>query len=343
MTGVSTVVGAGAQDVGVVRAARDLQLKRGEFQLAVQLGHIPTIAVTGGGRRRVAGREIARLRAAEGFPGTLRERVRTVGTAEGAALVGISPGRFTRLARAGFLIPVRFYLNRYRAVVWLYLAEELAEFGAAETTLLTGPLPPPLRALLETGEDRRPRNWRSRRVGLLLNERDDPWERAACAGSVLDDARLAEVVPDSFERAYLHRLRPVLAPGGPATEAGQAALRELLVADGPDETEWHRTSLAGLLEEARALRPAPGSKAGHDPDPRSDPSLDLSPDPFGSPPPPPRRPGPGPGPGPAPAVRRGERAGLLSRLGIRKGGRPAGTSVCGGASGHVTAGRAVSS
>ncbi|WP_328584515.1 DUF6397 family protein [Streptomyces sp. NBC_00370] len=293
-----TVVSASAQDVGVVRAARELELKRGEFQLAVQLGHIRTTAGTGSGRRRVAGQEIARLRAVEGFPDTLRERVRTVGTAEGAALIGISPGRFTRLARAGFLIPVRFYLNRYRAVVWLYLAAELAEFGAAESTLLTGPLPPPLRALLDSGEDRRPRNWRGRRVGLLLNERDDPWERAACAGSVLDDAQLAEVVPDSFERAYLDRLRPVLAPGGPATEAGQAALRELLVADRPDEIEWHRTSLAGLLEEARALRPAPGSK-----------------------------PGPDPSSGPAPVVRRGQRAGLLSRLGIRKGGRPAGASV----------------
>ena len=36
---------------------------------------------------------------------------------------------------------VRFYLNRYRAVVWLYLAEELRQFAAdsANASLLVRP------------------------------------------------------------------------------------------------------------------------------------------------------------------------------------------------------------
>ena len=41
----------------------------------------------------------------------------------------VPAGRFTRLARLGLVVPVRFYLNRYRAVVWLYLAEELRQFA----------------------------------------------------------------------------------------------------------------------------------------------------------------------------------------------------------------------
>lgn len=36
----------------------------------------------------------------------------------------------------------KFYLNRYRAVVWLYLAEELRQFGADLTQhLLAGQRP----------------------------------------------------------------------------------------------------------------------------------------------------------------------------------------------------------
>ncbi|MFE2493639.1 DUF6397 family protein [Streptomyces scopuliridis] len=268
--------GKGPRAVGADRAARELELRRGEFELAAQLGHIRTLTTAGAttagstagatlGRRQVTRQEIDRLRAAEGFPDTLRERVRTVGTAEGAALMPVSPGRFTQLARSGFLVPVRFYLNRYRAVVWLYLADELRSFAAREPALLTGRFPRPLRAGLEAGDDWRPRNWRGRRVGQLLHESADPWERAAIAGCVLDPVQLAELVADPYERAYLERLRPDLGHGRPESEAARTAVQRLLVADHPDEIQWHRSSLDTLLTAARRARPAPrpGSSLPH--------------------------------------------------------------------------------
>lgn len=274
------------------RAAQELRLRRGEFELATQMGHVRTVGGALSGRRRVARGEVERLRRAAGFPDALRERVRTVGTAEGAELMDISPGRFTRLARAGYLVPVRFYLNRYRAVVWLYLAEELRAFASSEPGLLTGRLPrsgtrtePRTRtwtgradsrsgtatdadAALDAeaaevvearapGEDCRPRNWRGRRIGLLLHESDDRWERAAIVGSVLDPVQLAELVPDPYERACLNRLRPDLAPGRPASEAGREVMGRLLTADDPDEISWHRSSLTALLADARRDRHAP--------------------------------------------------------------------------------------
>ncbi|MFC8827510.1 DUF6397 family protein [Streptomyces sp. NPDC057137] len=263
------------------RAAQELRLRRGEFELATQLGHVRTVGGSVSGRRRVARGEVERLRRAAGFPDALRERVRTVGTAEGAELMDISPGRFTRLARAGYLVPVRFYLNRYRAVVWLYLAEELRALASSEPGLLTGRLPQGKthsRARSEprtptggsdadidaaepaeatAGEDCRPRNWRGRRIGLLLHESDDRWERAAIVGSVLDPVQLAELVPDPYERASLNRLRPDLAPGRPGSEAGREAVQRLLTADDPDEISWHRSSLTALLADARRDREAP--------------------------------------------------------------------------------------
>ncbi|MFJ5104294.1 DUF6397 family protein [Streptomyces sp. NPDC088554] len=248
--------------VGVNRAAQELELRRGEFELAAQLGHIRTTAGAVGGRRRVTQEEIDRLKSAEGFPDALRERVRTVGTAEGAKLMPVSPGRFTRLAKAGFFAPVRFYLNRYRVVVWLYLADELTEFADREPLLLTGRMPKALCAEADAGEDCRPRNWRGRRIGQLLHEREDPWERAAVVSCVLAPADLAELVPDPFERAYLARLRPDLAPGAPGSEAARAAMERLLTADNPDEIQWHLSSLGTLLTEARVVRRAPRPDAG---------------------------------------------------------------------------------
>lgn len=267
------------------RAAQELRLKRGEFELATQMGHVRTVGGVVSGRRRVARGEVERLRRAAGFPDALRERVRTVGTAEGAELMDISPGRFTRLARAGYLVPVRFYLNRYRAVVWLYLAEELRAFASSEPGLLTGRLPrsrtctePRARtARTDSGsgpatdmatdaeaagamvgeEDCRPRNWRGRRIGLLLHESDDRWERAAIVGSVLDPVQLAELVPDPYERACLTGLKPDLAPGRPGSEAAREAVERLLTADHPDEICWHRSSLTALLADARRDRQAP--------------------------------------------------------------------------------------
>ncbi|CAM5674603.1 putative protein OS=Streptomyces tendae OX=1932 GN=GUR47_29245 PE=4 SV=1 [Streptomyces tendae] len=50
------------------RAARELGLRRSEFDLAVELGRIRTVPDDGGGGRRVARDEIDRIRAADGFP-----------------------------------------------------------------------------------------------------------------------------------------------------------------------------------------------------------------------------------------------------------------------------------
>ncbi|MDT9686914.1 DUF6397 family protein [Streptomyces sp. P9(2023)] len=256
------------------RAAQELELRRDEFQLAVQLGLVRTVpgATPGtprapgappaslgarGPRRRVEQAEIDRLRGAPDFPAGLRERVRTVGTTEAAELLAVPAERFTKLARTGHLSPVRFYLNRYRAVVWLYLAAELGEFALTYPGLLTGRLPSELRERVDGGEDRRPRNWRARRLGLLLRATEDPWVRAAAIASLLDPAQLSEVVADPYERTHLHRLRPEPPSGLPESAASREIAERLMVADDPDEILWHRMSLALALEEARTDRPAP--------------------------------------------------------------------------------------
>lgn len=241
------------------RAARELGLKRGEFDLAVHLGRIRTVPDEGGGGRRVARTEIERLRSAEGFPESLVESVRTVGTTDGAALMEVTPARFTRLARLGLVVPVRFYLNRYRAVVWLYLAEELRQFATDKnhTSLLNGRTPEGLRDQLQEGLDLRPRNWRGRHLGFLLREADGPWERAGALSALLDPLQVAEVVPDPYERAHLNRFRPdPPAHGTPGSPSAHLAER-IMTADHPDEISWLRADLAQVLDEARSQRPAP--------------------------------------------------------------------------------------
>lgn len=252
-----TVKAAAAPGLAPGRALQELDLKRGEFDLAIQLGYIRTTPGPSGGPPRIEQREIDRLRGKEGFPGTLRERVRTVGTLEGTRLISISPARFARLARTGHFTPVRFYLNRYRAVVWLYLAEELRQFALAHPGLLSGRTPSALRAVLDAGEDRRARNWRGRTLGLLLRRTADPWERAAAIASVLDPVTVAEVATDPYERSHLRVLRPELVPGRPESPAAREVVERLLLADHPDEILWHRVSLTEALREARELRPAP--------------------------------------------------------------------------------------
>ncbi|WTK99311.1 DUF6397 family protein [Streptomyces niveus] len=319
------------------RAAQELRLRRGEFELATQLGHVRTVGGALSGRRRVARGEVERLRRAAGFPDALRERVRTVGTAEGADLMDISPGRFTRLARAGYLVPVRFYLNRYRAVVWLYLAEELRAFASGEPGLLRGRLPRTPTggsgttaegAEEKAGEDCRPRNWRGRRIGLLLHESDDRWERAAIVGSVLDPLQLAELVPDPYERASLNRLRPDLAPGRPGSEAGREAVQRLLTADDPDEISWHRSSLTALLADARRDRQAPRPN-GTLPEPvgapEPAPPLEPAPTPELAPPQPARTSVAAREAEPVPHGGRGRP--LLTRLRIRRGRDREGAAV----------------
>jgi hypothetical protein len=249
----------GFAPVTLSRAARELGLRRSEFDLAVQLGRVRTVPDDTGGGRRVPRDEIDRIRTADGFPEALRAGVRAVGTTEGAALMDVTTARFTRLARLGLLVPVKFYVNRYRAVVWLYLAEELRQFRADErnTALLKGRTPEGLRDQLGEGLDLRPRNWRGRHLGFLLRQTDDPWARAAAIASLLDAAEISDVVIDPYERSHLRRFRPALAThGSPGSPAAQLA-EEIVTAADPDEIDWLRSDLAAAVDTARRHRPAP--------------------------------------------------------------------------------------
>ncbi|MFC4502919.1 MULTISPECIES: DUF6397 family protein [Streptomyces] len=238
------------------RAARELGLKRSEFDLAVHLGRVRTVPDEGGGGSRVPRAELDRLLER---PEELRRRVRTVGTREGAADMEVSPSRFTRLARLGLVVPVKFYLNRYRAVVWLYLADELRQFAADDTNapLLKGRAPESMRAQVAAGVDLRPRNWRGRHLGFLLRQADDPWQRAGALAAFLDPLQVAELVEDPYERSHLNRFRPGPpahgAPGSPAVHL----VEKIMTADDPDEIGWLRSDLEGTLAEARAHQPAP--------------------------------------------------------------------------------------
>ncbi|MGQ4462392.1 DUF6397 family protein [Streptomyces violaceoruber] len=241
------------------RAARELGLRRSEFDLAVHLGRVRTVGDDAGGGRRVPRDEIDRVRAADGFPEALRAAVRAVGTTEGAALMDVTTARFTRLARLGLLVPVKFYVNRYRAVVWLYLAAELQQFRTDErnTALLKGRTPEGLREQLGEGLDLRPRNWRGRHLGFLLRQADDPWARAAAVASLLDAAEISDVVTDPYERSHLRRFRPARAVhGSPGSPAAQLA-EEIVTAGDPDEVDWLRSDLAAAVATARRHRPAP--------------------------------------------------------------------------------------
>ncbi|MDX3227717.1 DUF6397 family protein [Streptomyces sp. ME19-01-6] len=277
---VPPVSDGAAETVALDRAARELGLRRGEFELAVQLGEVCTVAV-GSMDRRVARAELLRLAAAEGFPSALRARLRVVGTAEGAELLGISQGRFTRLARGGFFTPVRFYVNRYRAVVWLYPAAELGAFAEREPALLTGRIPAGLRATLDAGEDQRAARWRGRRVEQLLARTDDPWERAAVWAAVLAPAELDAVVTDPAERAYVRELMPRLAPVPAGTGPAAEVTAVVVTADDPAEIRRCRAALDSCVRDARRARPIPP------PVPRQ---AEVAQSPESEPAPPPARP-----------------------------------------------------
>ncbi|MET9732616.1 DUF6397 family protein [Streptomyces sp. NPDC006458] len=241
------------------RAARELGLKRGEFELAMHLGRIRTVPDEGGGGRRVPHAELERLRSAPGFPESLRRSVSVVGTSAGADLMDVPVTRFTRLARLGLMTPVRFYLNRYRAVVWLYLADEVRQFAAEEYSahLLKGPMPSSLRGQVRAGVDLRPRNWRGRHLGFLLRHVEDPWQRAGVFAAFLGPGDPVELVSDPYERAHLNRFRPSLpthgTPGSPAARVGEGIMR----AADPDEVAWLKAELTAAVEEARLQWPAP--------------------------------------------------------------------------------------
>lgn len=248
------------EPVNSARAAGELGLSRTEFARAVQLGIVRAGPPAAGGAVRFARAELERVRSSGGRPETLRERVETVAGAPGAATVlGIGPSRFARLARCGHLVPVGYRINRYRAVVWLYLAAELREFAAAEPELLRGRAPEADRELLAARDDLRPRRWRGRHVGLLLGRTADPWERAAVLAGVLPEAELREAVPDPAERILLAALAPPPPYGHPQVPAAAAVAEGLLRAGPPEEVRHYRAGLDLALTGARAARAQPKS------------------------------------------------------------------------------------
>ncbi|MFJ6938698.1 DUF6397 family protein [Streptomyces sp. NPDC101132] len=240
--------GGPPRTVGFARAAEELGLRRAEFETAREMGLLRPDA----GPERFSRTELDRIRCREGFPEALRERVRTVGTVSGAALLGTGTERLRSLARCGYVTPAGYRVNRYRALVWLYLARELREFGERRPELLAGPLPPADRERLGAGADVRARNWRGRYTGLRLRRTADPWERAAVIASVLAEGELAAVVPDAGERTVLAGLAPPPPFGHPYAPAAAAVAAPLLRADQPDEVLWYRASLELALAEARS-------------------------------------------------------------------------------------------
>ncbi|MFH7599444.1 DUF6397 family protein [Streptomyces racemochromogenes] len=238
--------------LGGVRAAAELGLGRGEFARAVQLGLVRRGPRAPGGAARFTRTELERVKAERGFPEALRARVETVAGADhGARVLGTGPTRFTRLARCGRLSPVGYRVNRYRALVWLYLAAELREFATREPGLLRGAAPPGDRELMAAGVDLRPSRWRERHVGLLLGRAAGPWERAAVLASVLPDEEVLAAVPDPAERIVLAALAPPPPYGHPQVPAAAAVARPLLVAQPPEETGRYRAGLELALAGAR--------------------------------------------------------------------------------------------
>jgi len=244
------------ETVSMDAAAKELGLRPRELERAVQLGEVCAVPEGVQGSLGVPGAELERVKRADGFPHALRQRLRVVGTVQGAELLGIAPARFLRLARGGCFRPVEFYINRYRAVAWLYLAAELRVFAERRPELLRGNAPRGLRVLLDEGVDHRPWHWRDRRVGQLCRQAAGPWERAAARAAVLDEDVLACSVPDEGERARLRALRPDVA--GPRTRSAstEQIVRRLCLATSGDEILWHRLMLDADLEEARAAEPA---------------------------------------------------------------------------------------
>ncbi|MFI5618849.1 DUF6397 family protein [Streptomyces sp. NPDC051567] len=252
--------GAGAPVSGA-GAAGELGLSRSEFARAVQLGLVRAGPRPPGGAARYTRAELDRVRAAGGFPETLRARVETVAGAETAAgVMGISPSRFTRLARCGHVAPVGYRINRYRAVVWLYLALELKEFAAREPGILRGVAPLADQAVMAAKEDLRPSMWRGRHVGLLLRRTTAPWEHAAVLASVLPEEEVRRAVPDPAERIVLAALAPPLPYGHPQIPAAAAVAARLLRAQSPQEIRRYRGGLAFALAGARGQSKSTGER-----------------------------------------------------------------------------------
>lgn len=192
-------------------------------------------------------------------------RTGLVNTTEGAELLGISRERLLRLTRAGCVRPVRWYVNRYRALVWLYPAAELLEFAADSPALLAGRLPAAVREQADDGEDQRPRGWRSRRVAQLVRDAPGPWEEAAVWAALLGPEVTEVSVPDPYERSRLRGIHAVLPPGSPGPLADAALTGRLTTADHPDEIALGLVALADALGRARDRDPLPRPRSGQRP------------------------------------------------------------------------------
>jgi hypothetical protein len=241
---MAAVKSGAAEFVGRAEVRERLGLDEGQLRLALELGEVRC-----GADGSVDPAEVLRVRSVPGFPEALRERIADVGAVAGAEILGVSAHRFGRLARAGRFRPVRWYVNRYRAVVWRYLAAELREFAA-------GP-PPPTGGVPEG--DARARGWRARRAEQLLRDAPGPWERAAVWACLLGDVgRVGDQVPVSAEEAaLLARLAPSLRGGGPGWPLRPEVLESVLTARGPDEVAWVAGALATALMRARAAAEPP--------------------------------------------------------------------------------------
>ncbi|MGW2264394.1 DUF6397 family protein [Streptomyces koyangensis] len=238
-------------------AARALGVRQNELETAVGLGLLATTEGTGepGERPKVPASEIRRLLPSVDQPDGLRAQVATTGARDGAALLGITEERFAKLARLGLLTPVRCHLNRYHCVVWRYLADELRAVRCHQAPHLTGQLPPPLRQLLATGDDARPRTWRRRVLAQRLGRAGTTWERAAAVAALLPRSHTAALLtPDEQRSLDAARPRPLFARARSAT--AERALEPLARALPGPETEQYVAEFAELLDEARtAPRP----------------------------------------------------------------------------------------
>ncbi|WP_405785975.1 DUF6397 family protein [Streptomyces sp. NBC_00138] len=237
------------------RARDTLGLDHDDFDVAVQIGEVRTVAC-GPRVRKVPAAEVARLLDPDGRPQALLDRVRLVSSTDAAKQLGIGRDRFVRLARLGYVRPLRWYVNRYRALVWMYPVQELPDLADQHPALLRGPLPEGLRGAVASGEDQRARGWRSRRVAQLLRDAYDPWEEAAVWAALLGPEAVDQALPDPYERAHLRRLRRALPPGrtGAATPE---QIKEITTADHPDEIATALLALSETLVRARAHESAP--------------------------------------------------------------------------------------
>ncbi|WP_047466711.1 DUF6397 family protein [Streptomyces sp. M10] len=239
-------------------AARALGLRRSEIETAVGLGLLATTEGAGepGERPKVPASEIRRLLPSVDRPDGLRAQVATTGARDGAALLGITEERFAKLARLGLLTPVRCHLNRYHCVVWRYLADELRAVRRHQAPHLTGQLPPPLRQLLATGDDARPRTWRRRVLAERLGRAGTTWERAAAVAAPLPRSHTAALLtPDEQRRLDAARPRPLFARA--RSGAAERLLEPLTRARPGPETEQYAAEFAELLDEARTTARTP--------------------------------------------------------------------------------------